>query len=306
MLRKVWLAALGAAIAIGLLLCPRPAQAGGVVGTGLGTCTEAALDSALAGGGLVTFNCGGAPAVIVLNSQKVITLDTSLDGANQITLSGGGSTRIFRVDSNAALSLNNLDLAHGSDMTGTGGGAIFNAGRLRLTTVDLHDNRTTWQGGAIISYGVTTITHSLLDDNRAGASSAGGAIDNEGSLRLIDVSFAGNVGGGGAGAVYNHFAQMAITGGTFFSNSTTAVGTSGGAIYTVAGSATISGAAFLSNTTDWDGGAVFSFESPLTITNSLVQGRAIASYWARTVRRYSSLQPARRRLPLMPCLAVFS
>ena len=47
------------------------AQAAGVVGTGTpGSCTEAALDSALAGGGAVTFNCGPNPATITLSAQK--------------------------------------------------------------------------------------------------------------------------------------------------------------------------------------------------------------------------------------------
>ena len=45
-----------------LLLPPcsvEKARAGGVVGTGTpASCTEAALDAALAAGGLVSFNCG--------------------------------------------------------------------------------------------------------------------------------------------------------------------------------------------------------------------------------------------------------
>jgi hypothetical protein len=39
---------------------PRPVRVDAVVGTGTASsCTEAALDVALAGGGTVTFNCGG-------------------------------------------------------------------------------------------------------------------------------------------------------------------------------------------------------------------------------------------------------
>lgn len=50
----------------------RPAHAGGVVGDGTpGSCTEAALNTALVGGGTVTFNCGG-PKTILITSQKTI------------------------------------------------------------------------------------------------------------------------------------------------------------------------------------------------------------------------------------------
>lgn len=60
---------------------PRPSLAGGVVGTGSAvSCTEAALDAALAGGGSVTFNCGPDPATITVTSTKTIYVDTAIDG----------------------------------------------------------------------------------------------------------------------------------------------------------------------------------------------------------------------------------
>src|SRR4051794_29880063 len=46
------------------------AHAAGVVGNGTSiSCSEAALTSALAGGGTITFNCGG-PATILVLSEK--------------------------------------------------------------------------------------------------------------------------------------------------------------------------------------------------------------------------------------------
>jgi len=51
------------------LALPHAATAAGVVGTGTPeSCTEAALDAALAGGGLVRFNCGVEPVPITLTS----------------------------------------------------------------------------------------------------------------------------------------------------------------------------------------------------------------------------------------------
>jgi hypothetical protein len=46
-----------------------PVQAAGVVGTGTpATCTESAFDTALTGGGSVTFNCGGLKTITVTKS----------------------------------------------------------------------------------------------------------------------------------------------------------------------------------------------------------------------------------------------
>ena len=85
-------------VLIGLALgLARDARAAGVVGSGSpASCTEAALDAALAGGGTITFDCGGAHTITV-TSQKKINATTTIDGGGMITLSGGDSTRILFV-----------------------------------------------------------------------------------------------------------------------------------------------------------------------------------------------------------------
>ena len=71
------------------------AGAAGVVGSGTAaSCTEAALDAALAGGGAVSFSCGGGPVVIPVSTTKVISRSTTLDGSGQqVTLDGGNAVR---------------------------------------------------------------------------------------------------------------------------------------------------------------------------------------------------------------------
>src|SRR5437667_5022413 len=74
-----------------------------VVGTGTSaSCTEAALDACLPGGGsfdgTVTFACGGA-ATITVTSTKTINLDTTIDGGGLITISGGNTVGGFVVNS---------------------------------------------------------------------------------------------------------------------------------------------------------------------------------------------------------------
>src|SRR5689334_2597206 len=80
------------------LSAPRPVFADAVVGTGdAGSCDEAALDDALAAGGLITFNCGPDPVVFTLTNAKTISVPTTLDGGqlNQVVLYGGLTTRLF-------------------------------------------------------------------------------------------------------------------------------------------------------------------------------------------------------------------
>src|SRR5512147_226314 len=89
----------GVMLIISLLwaLPPSSVFAGGVVGTGTpASCTEAALNAALAGGGTVTFDCGSGAVVIPVTSTKVLSRSTTIDGTGQnVTLDGGGTTKMF-------------------------------------------------------------------------------------------------------------------------------------------------------------------------------------------------------------------
>src|SRR5262245_20073709 len=76
-------------------------------------CTNGRLDAALAGGGLVTFNCGG-PATIVVSTTKTIALNTTIDGTNggnALTLTALSGIRLFDVYSPATLTLTHLTVA---------------------------------------------------------------------------------------------------------------------------------------------------------------------------------------------------
>ncbi|MEO6418511.1 MAG: hypothetical protein ABIP39_03850, partial [Polyangiaceae bacterium] len=71
-----------------------------VVGTGTpASCTGDAFVTAVAKGGVITFDCGAAPATIVLTSTAKVFNDKGtklvIDGGNKVTLSGGGTTRIL-------------------------------------------------------------------------------------------------------------------------------------------------------------------------------------------------------------------
>lgn len=71
-----------------------------VVGTGTAaSCTGAAFVSAVAEGGVITFDCGPDPVTIVLTSTAKVFNDKGtklvIDGGNKVTLSGGGKVRIL-------------------------------------------------------------------------------------------------------------------------------------------------------------------------------------------------------------------
>lgn len=69
-----------------------------VVGTGSpSSCTEQALAAAIAAGGVITFNCGPGPAVILLTHTHQFRNDMNsvVDGGNKVELRGNGTFRLF-------------------------------------------------------------------------------------------------------------------------------------------------------------------------------------------------------------------
>ncbi len=187
---------------------------GAIVGTGSAdTCTEAALDAALALGGLVTFNCGPNPVTITVTSTKTIALNTTIDGGGLITISGGNSVRVFSTGVNFIVQ--NLTIANGySDSTGVGGGGILNdGGTLTVTNSAISDN---WGysgsgGGGILSYfGTLTVTNSTFSGNRAGTG-GGGIIIFGGTLTVTNSTFSGNR---GDGDIWNCVSTVTVTNST--------------------------------------------------------------------------------------------
>ena len=116
-----------------------PAYAAGVVGTGTPeSCTDAALNAALTGGGAVTFNCGPNPTTITLSAQKSIVADTEIDGGGSVSLSAHGS-RHFLVNAGATLTVSSLTLRDG--FANGDGGSIFNGGTVVISNTLLTNNR---------------------------------------------------------------------------------------------------------------------------------------------------------------------
>ena len=253
-------------IGVGLILnmpTSKPAYAAGVVGTGTpGSCTEVALESALTGGGNVTFNCGSSPVTITVTAEKAILANTSIDGENLITLSGGDKTRVFSTTNNAKLSIKNLTVANG--FTTNEGGAVYN------------------------SFGSTlTVSNCKFKDNvsnQAGEHGGGAIYSFPGSKVVVDEStFTGNQASlGGAIRILN--ADLTVTNSTFMNNSAVDANVgNGGAIYVDGANADngkiiLRDSTFTNNSATSYGGAFFNsiYNSNDTIVdNSIFSGNRV-------------------------------
>jgi hypothetical protein len=207
----------------------QPAAAAGVVGDGNpASCTEAALNTALAGGGLVTFNCGPASHTIALTTIKVIANNTQIDGDGLIVLDMANNDRHFYVAPPVTLQLAEIRLDNGS-IAGDGG-SIRNDGTLIASDVTF--------GGNI-------------------ATGNGGAIRNDGTLNIIDGLFATNVSDGNGGAIYNSSTgTMTVTDETLFFGNLADIPSQGGAIFNDGGTVQISDLVTFESNRSVDGGAI--------------------------------------------------
>jgi Right handed beta helix region len=218
-------------------ISPHAAHAAGIVGNGsAGSCTDAALNKALSGGGAVTFRCGSAAKTILIGSEKIISANTVIDGGNLVTISGGNSKRLFNVKPGIHFTVNNLTLANGH--TAGQGAAINSSGYLNILTVthcNFVNNIATQlgeAGGGIYSaIGTLTVDKSTFTGNKA---SIGGAIRILNSNLTVTAStFTGNKAVdsrlGNGGAIYVDGAkgdngQVIIRDSSFKSNTATAYG----------------------------------------------------------------------------------
>jgi hypothetical protein len=181
----------------GFPLTPTPTP-GAVVGTGTaGGCTGAALDAALAGGGLVTFDYGPAPVTVDISTgtgTKTIGADTIIDCGGLVTLSGENNSVVFFGSAGVNFTVENLTIPNGGysrsggryfhlNVVGVGpGGRIFNtsgaAALLRNTIVANNPSG----GNGNCSGSITDGGHNLDDGTTCGFSTANGSVSNRDPL----------------------------------------------------------------------------------------------------------------------------
>jgi len=142
-----------------------------VIGNGTPqSCTSAAVVSAVAKGGVITFNCGPQPVTITLDQTAKIVNNTGpkivIDGGGKVTLSGGGARRILYMNTcdpdqtwttshcqdqdHPQLTIQNLTFIDGdssSEQEYDGGGAVWvRGGRFKIVNCQFYRNVCTGTG----------------------------------------------------------------------------------------------------------------------------------------------------------------
>ena len=247
-----------------------------VVGDGTAaSCTAAKVASAVAGGGVVTFNCGSAPLTIVVPEIEIIndggvTKDGSvtIDGGGKITLSGGGKNRILRqntCDESLHYTSTRCDLQTTPHMVVQNIGFTDGVGLAdELSTSDIYGGGAIYvRGGTFKAVNVTFTNNTQTNAaNQNVQDLAGGAIyidEVTSPIYIVNSTFSGNSGvnGGALGSISESwtilnsvFQNNAATGhGENPARAGTEGGGMGGAIYNDGDdfTLTICGSQFLDN-----------------------------------------------------------
>ena len=275
--------------------CALPAEAGledvsladTVIGDGSpASCTSAKVVSAVAGGGIITFNCGPDPVTIVMEATAKVFNDTGpkivIDGGGLVTLSGAGVRRILYMNTcdqaqvwttaqcqnqdHPQLTVQNLTFIDGnaSGEELEGGGAIFvRGGRFKIIQSRFFGNRCDAVGPDVGGAAVRTLSQHqpagaseplpvyVVSSTFGGSPELANVCSNGGGLSSIGVSYYV------VNSVFTH--NLAIGIGANPARDNTPGGGSGGAIYNDGNTFTlrICGSEITDNVANEGGGAIF-------------------------------------------------
>ncbi len=252
-----------------------------VVGSGTAdSCTSEAFVSAVAQGGVITFDCGDDPVTITLDETARVFNNTGpqivIDGGGLVTLSGAGARRILYMNTcdeslvfttpncdnqdHPQLTVQNLTFVDGnaSGESPDGGGAIYaSGGRFKIVNSRFFNN-TCDDVGPDVGGGAVRVLQQfegrpvfVVNSTFGGEDALGNVCSNGGGLSSIGVSFTV------INSTFSH--NRAIGNGANPAQPGTPGGGSGGAIYNDGNlfTLTISGTTITDNTANEGGGAIF-------------------------------------------------
>ena len=191
-----------------------------VVGSGTPeSCTSEAVVSAIAGGGIITFDCGDDPVTITLEETAKIFNDTGpeivIDGGGLVALSGAGQRRILYMNTcdqdqvwttpnctnqdHPRLTLQNITFVDGNsaaELEHEGGGAVWvNGGRLKVVNTRFFNNVCANDGPDVGGAGIWSRNQHegrpvfLVNSTLGGGAEFGNSCSNGGGLASINVSW---------------------------------------------------------------------------------------------------------------------
>ena len=270
--------------------CAVPADAGledvssptAVVGDGTPeSCTADAFIDAVAGGGVIVFDCGPDPVTITLDRPAKVFNDTGpeivIDGGGLVTLSGGGSSRILYMNTcdeaqvwttpmcdnqdHPRLTVQNLTFRDADSRNETeydGGGAIWvRGGRFKIVNSRFFNNTCADVGPDVGGAGVRVFSQYenqpvyVVNSTFGGDATHGNVCSNGGGISSIGVSWTI------VNSLFTH--NRAIGNGANPAQPGTPGGGSGGAIYNDGNTMTLSlcGTLIEENEVNAHGSAIF-------------------------------------------------
>jgi hypothetical protein len=254
-----------------------------VIGNGTpASCTSAAVVSAVALGGIITFDCGPDPIVITMTQTAKIVNNTGpeivIDGGGKVTLSGAGQRRILYMNTcdpaqvwttshcqnqdHPRLTVQNLTFQDGNStgqtVDGGGGGAIFvRGGRFKVVSSRFFRNVCESTGPDVGGAAIRVLSQYqgrpvyVTNSTFGGAADFGNRCSNGGAISSIGVSWVV------LNSVMSH--NTAIGNGANPKRPGTPGGGSGGAIYMDGNemSLRVAGSIIEDNHANEGGGAIF-------------------------------------------------
>ncbi|MEU4744300.1 hypothetical protein AB0G02_28090, partial [Actinosynnema sp. NPDC023658] len=237
-------------------------------------CTSQAVVAAVAGGGVITFDCGPDPVTITMTVTAQVRNDAApdvvLDGGGLVTLSGAGQRRILYQNTcdealgittshcqdqdHPRLTIQHITLADGNSVgAAEGGGAVFvRGGRVKVVDATFLRNECDRNGPDLGGAGMRVLSQSAgRPVFVVGSTFDGGTCANGGALSSIGVSW----------EVLNSVLRnnSAVGRGANPARAGTPGGGSGGAIYADGNRFTVhlAGSVVEDNEANEGGGAVF-------------------------------------------------
>ena len=253
-----------------------------VIGDGTpASCTADAVVEAVAGGGVITFDCGPDPITITLDRPAKIFNDTGprivIDGGGLVTLSGGGQNRILYMNTcdpdqvwtteqcqnqdHPQLTVQNLTFIDGNSRSETefdGGGAIWvRGGRFKVVNSRFFNNVCADTGPDVGGAGIRVFSQFeglpvyVVNSTFGGDDGFGNTCANGGGISSIGVSWTI------INSLFSH--NRAIGEGGNPAQTGTPGGGSGGAVYNDGNTMTLSlcGTRISDNQVTTHGSAIF-------------------------------------------------
>ncbi len=163
----------------------------------------------------INFSLPAFSTITLAGTLPTIAHILTIDGTGQtITVDGASASQILVVNGGAALTVNDLTLAHGH--TSGDGGAIYNnGGTLTVTNSTFSANTSSLNAGGIFNAGTASVTNSTFSDN-SGAYS--GALQSQygGPLTVTNCTFSGNI--ATLGNTYGAGVILNYAGATFYNS----------------------------------------------------------------------------------------